>query len=54
MRSLDRQIKVLVANRPKLMREAIIETFGDQPDIVIVGEVTEEAEILNKIGRAHV
>lgn len=46
---MDRPIRVLVANRPKLMREVIIETFVDQPDITIVGEVTEEAEILPRI-----
>ena len=46
---MDRQIRVLVANRPKLMREVIIETFVDQPDITIVGEVAEEAEILRRV-----
>jgi chemotaxis response regulator CheB len=46
---MDRQIRVLVANRPKLMREVIIETLDDQPDIAIVGEVTEEADILSRI-----
>ena len=44
-----KQIRVLVANRPKLMREVIIETFVDQPDITIVGEVAEEAEILRRV-----
>ena len=46
---MERQIRVLVANRPKLMREVIIETFTDQPDITIVGEVAEESEILSRI-----
>jgi len=46
---MDRQIRVLVANRPKLMREVIIETFVDQPDITIVGEVAEEAEIPKRV-----
>jgi chemotaxis response regulator CheB len=46
---MDRQIRVLVANRPKLMREVIIETFVDQPDITIVGEVAEETEILSRV-----
>jgi len=46
---VDRPIRVLVANRPKLMREVIIETFVDQPDITIVGEVAEEAEILSRV-----
>lgn len=46
---MDRQIRVLVANRPKLMREVIIETLSDEPDIAIVGEVAEEAEIPQQI-----
>jgi len=46
---VDRPIRVLVANRPKLMREVIIETFVDQPDIAIVGEVAEEGEILSRV-----
>lgn len=46
---MDRTIRVLVANRPKLMREVIIETIDDQPDITIVGEVSEEAEILSRV-----
>lgn len=50
---MERQIRVLVANRPKLMREMIIETFVDQPDITIVGEVTEEAEIAERVEATH-
>jgi AmiR/NasT family two-component response regulator len=46
---MDRQIRVLVANRPKLMRELIISTFLDQPDIEVVGEVTDDAEILLRV-----
>jgi DNA-binding NarL/FixJ family response regulator len=46
---MERQIRVLVANRPKLMREIIIETFADQPDIAIVGEVAEDSDILGRV-----
>ena len=42
---MERTIRVLVANRPRLMRETILATFADQPDIEIVGEVAEEPEI---------
>ena len=38
-------IRVLVANRPRLMRELVIATISDQPDIEVVGEVEEEAGI---------
>ena len=44
-------IRVLVANRPRLMREVILATFADQPDIEIVGEVGEESEISENIKR---
>jgi len=42
---MEKPIRVLVANRPRLMRELILTTFSDQPDIEIVGEVTDEADI---------
>ena len=46
---MGRQIRVLVANRPKLMREIIIETFADQPDITIVGEVADDVELIGRV-----
>ena len=46
---MERQIRVLVANRPKLMREIIIETFIEQPDIAIVGEVAEDGDLLVQV-----
>jgi chemotaxis response regulator CheB len=50
-RAMEKAIRVLVANRPRLMRELILETFADQPDIEIVGEVSEESEILESVKR---
>jgi chemotaxis response regulator CheB len=41
--------RILVANRPKLMRDVILTTLADQPDIEIVGEVSDEAEILSRV-----
>jgi chemotaxis response regulator CheB len=48
---MEKAIRVLVANRPRLMRELILTTFADQPDIEIVGEVSEESEILESVKR---
>ena len=48
---MEKVIRVLVANRPRLMRELILTTFADQPDIEIVGEVSEESEILESVKR---
>jgi chemotaxis response regulator CheB len=48
---MEKPIRVLVANRPRLMRETILTTFADQPDIEIVGEVAEESEIFETVRR---
>jgi chemotaxis response regulator CheB len=42
---MSKSIRILVANQPKLMREVILATFADQPDMEIVGEVSDETEI---------
>jgi chemotaxis response regulator CheB len=46
---MDRSIRVLVANRPKLMRELILATLADEPGIEIVGEVSEDSEIRERV-----
>lgn len=42
-------IRVLVANRPRLMRELVIATISDQPDIQVVGEIDDEAHIAGAV-----
>ena len=49
---MEKVIRVLVANRPRLMRELILTTFADQTDIEIVGEVADEAEIYDSVQRS--
>lgn len=44
-----RNIRVLVANRPRLMRELVLATIGDQSDIDIVGEIEDEATIAEAV-----
>jgi len=46
---MEKQVRVLVANRPKLMRELIIETLTEQPGVEIVGEVSDENEIRERV-----
>jgi hypothetical protein len=48
-----RPIRVLVANQPRLMRELLMATIGDQPDIEIVGEVEDESEIAAAVDRSQ-
>lgn len=47
--AMEKSIRVLVANHPRLMREIVLTTFADQPDIEIVGEVAEESLISESI-----
>ena len=44
-RSTMQRIRVLVANQPRLMKDLVLATIGDQPDIEVVGETEDEAEI---------
>lgn len=46
---MTRNIRVLVANRPRLIRELLLATISDQPDIEVVGEVQNEADILGAV-----
>jgi len=39
------KIRVLVANRPRLMRELVLATIAGEPDVEIVGETANETEI---------
>jgi chemotaxis response regulator CheB len=47
------KIRVLVANQPRLMRELVLETITDQPDIEVIGEVSDDAEIQVAVAEAH-
>jgi chemotaxis response regulator CheB len=48
-----RSIRVLVANRPRLMRELVIATISGQPDIDVVGETENESDILEAVERTR-
>lgn len=42
-------IRVLVANKPRLMQEVVLATISDQPDIEIVGQIGDEAELAEAV-----
>jgi len=44
-----KRVRVLVANRPRLMRELVMATIADQPDIEIVGEVSENDDLTEAV-----
>ena len=46
-------IRVVVANRPRLMRELVLETIIEQPDIEIVAEIQNEDEIVSVVEGTH-
>jgi chemotaxis response regulator CheB len=46
---MEKSIRVLVANHPRLMREIVLTTFADQPDIEIVGEIEDESQISESV-----
>ena len=46
---MERATRILVGNSPKLMRDVILAALVDQPGIEIVGEVSDEAEIVRQV-----
>lgn len=46
-------IRVVVANQPRLMRDLLIATISDQPDLEIVGEVEDDSELANTVERTR-
>jgi len=42
-------IRVMVANQPRLMRDLVLETNTEQPDIELVAEIQNEDEIVQMI-----
>ena len=46
-------IRVAVANQPRLMRELVLEAIIDHPDIEIVAEIQNEAEIVETVDGIH-
>jgi DNA-binding NarL/FixJ family response regulator len=45
--------RVHVANRPRLLRELILNTISEEADIEIVGEIQQESEIPSSVDRTH-
>jgi hypothetical protein len=45
------KLRVLVANRPRFMRDLVLATMQDQPDIEVVGETEDEAAITEMVER---
>ncbi len=50
---MTQPIRVVVANRPRLMRELVLETIIEQPDIEVVAEIQNEEEIVSVVEGTH-
>ena len=48
-----RKVRVLVANRPRLMRELVLETISEHEDIEVVGEVQDDSKIAETVDKLH-
>ncbi len=44
-----KRVRVLIANRHRLMRELLMATISDQPDIEIVGEVADGDDLTEMV-----
>lgn len=51
--TIAQPIRVVVANQPRLMRELVLETILEQPDIEIVAEIQNEEEIVPAVDGMH-
>ena len=47
------KIKVIVASRPRLMREVVMEMISNQPDIELMAEVQDDGKILDVVGELN-
>lgn len=50
---MTQPIRVVVANRPRLMRELLSETIKEQSDIEIIAEIQNEDEIVSVVEKTH-
>lgn len=48
-----KRVRVLVANKPRFMRELILSTIADQPDIELVGEVSNQSELIEAVEQSR-
>ena len=50
---MNQPVRVVVANQPRLMRELLLETVRQQPDIEIVAEIQNEADIVRAVDESN-
>ncbi len=50
---MNAPIRVVVANRPRLMRELVLEAIAEQPDIEILAEIQNQSDISRIVEEMH-
>jgi DNA-binding NarL/FixJ family response regulator len=48
-----RKIRVLVANRPRLMRDLVLATVSDQPDIEVLAVLEDDSKIAQAVAESQ-
>ena len=48
-----RKIRVLVANRPRLMRDLVLATVSDQPDIEVLAVLEDDSKIAQVVAESQ-
>jgi len=47
------KVRVVIANRPRLMRELVVEVISDQPDFEVAGETEKESEVTELVDKTR-
>jgi AmiR/NasT family two-component response regulator len=50
---MDPSVRVLVANRPRLLREMVLSTLAEQAGISVVGEAENEQDVPSLVAETH-
>jgi len=48
-----RKVRVLVANRPRLMRDLVLATISEQPDIEVLGALEDDKQVIAAVAELH-
>src|SRR5437764_13903251 len=47
------RVRVLIANQPRLMRELVLATIADQPDIEVIGVTEDQSQLIELVDHCH-
>lgn len=50
---METSIRLLVANRPRLLRELVLSTLSEQTGISIVGEAADEQDVPSSVAKTQ-